>query len=316
LTNTRWLTTTFLLLVAALCTGLAIVEAAISIATAPGFLQVLTTPYNQVQDYAFNLDHVDCRILIYGDSSAMTSDNPATIEARTHLKTCNISQTQPILSITGTLPVDVYLRRNRPPKYLVIQVAPDVFYKPHRLDQVMAFDPMTFMLRHHSGAETTREMLGYPLQTLQYVSLVLQARYKPDRNLVAAFKEAYRQPIANYYATRGLLTLPKPIQKECGPPEIPSVPADAGWLDEARRRYSALGVKVLVTVSPIPDCDTRLALYRQGISPHVDGGISTMPLAFFNDADRHYTREGAEVVSTTVAQRIVALEHQTNVAVR
>jgi hypothetical protein len=67
-----------------------------------------------------------------------------------------------------------------------------------------------------------------------------------------------------------------------------------------------------VTISPIPDCDTRLALYREGISSHVDGGISTMPLAFFNDADPHYTREGAEMVSTSVAQRIEALEHQSS----
>jgi hypothetical protein len=307
---------TLLLLVAVLCTGVTIVVAAISVVTAPGFLQLLTTPYNQVLDHAFNLDHADCEVLIYGDSSSMTSDDPETIEAQTHLKTCSISQTQPIVSITGTLPIDLYLKKNRPPKYLVIQVAPDVFYKPHRLDQVAAFDPMTLMLRHNRGAQTTLELLQYPVQTLQYVSLVLQARYKPDRSTVAAFKQAYRQPIEDYYATHGLLTLPKPSQEKCGPPEIPSVPADAGWPDEARQRYSALGMKVLVTVSPIPDCDTRLALYRRGISSHVDGEISTMPLSFFNDGDRHYTRDGAELVSTALAQRINALEHQSSVAVR
>jgi hypothetical protein len=101
---------TLLLLVAVLCTGVAIVVAAISVVTAPGFLQLLTTPYNQVLDHAFDLDHADCKILIYGDSSSMTSDDPATIEAQTHLKTCSISQTQPIVSITGTLPIDLYLK--------------------------------------------------------------------------------------------------------------------------------------------------------------------------------------------------------------
>ncbi len=84
-------------------------------------------------------------------------------------------------------------------------------------------------------------------------------------------------------------------------------PEDFGWIDEARKRYSAQGVKVLVLVSPIPECDSQREIYRN-LAPHVDGGPLLLPLELFNDSDRHYTREGSEVVSAMVAQKILALE--------
>ena len=306
MSNARWLAMTFLLLLAALGLGLAMVLVGIRTAAAPGFPQMVTSPYGQVQDYAFTLQHADCEILIYGDSSAMTSDDPATIESQTHLKTCNISQTQPIVLVTGTLPIDLYLKNNRLPKYLVIQVSPDVFYKPHGLDENAAFDPMTLMLRHHQGWETTHEMLRHPIQTLRYVSLALQQRFRPENRHLQDFKKLYGRVIEDYYATRGLLTLPMPVETECGRPEFPEVPADYGWLDEARQKYEAMGVKVLVMVSPVPECDPRIGVYRRDIGMHVEGGVNTLPLSFFNDSLRHFTREGAKRVSLDLATQIVA----------
>jgi hypothetical protein len=316
LTNGRWLATTLLLLFAALGIGMTLVLVGIHTAIAPGFLQMLTTPYGQVQDYAFDLEHADCAILIYGDSSSMTADDPVTIEAQTHLKTCNISQTQPVVSTTGTLPIDLYLKHNRPPKYLVIQVSPEVFYKPHGLDKNGAFDPMTMMLRHHSGFETTRELMQYPIQTLRYVSLVLQDQYVPNRKHLADFRKIYGGVIEDYYATRGFLTLPMPVQTDCGRPEFPGVPADYGWLEEARRRYESMGVKVLVKLSPVPDCDPRVDVYRAGIAAHVDGGVTTMPLSFFNDSLRHFTKDGAKVVSVDLANEIKEMERESVTARR
>jgi hypothetical protein len=66
-------------------------------------------------------------------------------------------------------------------------------------------------------------------------------------------------------------------------------------------------VKVLVLVSPIPECDSQRQIYRE-LDSHVDGPSSTLPLELFNDSDRHYTREGADVVSEALARRILALE--------
>lgn len=311
MTNGRWLAMTFLLLFGALGAGVAIVFLGIRTATAADFMQTLTTPYGRVQDYAFNLEHEDCEVLIYGDSSALTSDDPVMIEAQTHLKTCNISQTLPVVSVMGTEPVDLYLMKNKPPRYLLIQLSPDLFYVPHRLDKEAAFDPLTVMLRHNQGLGTTRALLQFPVQTVRYVSLVIQDRYRPDRAKVAAFNSIFEKAISDYYASHGFMTLPKPVQTECVfHQQVPFVPVDHGWVDEARRRYGAMGIKVLVNVSPIPDCDPRHMDYQRELTPYVDAEVRWLPISYFNDADRHFTLEGAKLISAGVVRQIVAKERQ------
>ncbi len=307
MTNTRWLAITFALLLGALFAGAGIVWFAIRIATSPGFPQLMFTPYNQVENYPFSLSHEDCQILIYGDSSAMTSVDPVKVEALTHRKTCNISQTQPTVVATETLTLDLYLKQNALPKYLVIQLAPETFYQPHGLDTLAGFDPILLMLRHDPGYATAKKLFQNPLPTLRFLSLVLQAKYRPNRAYGASFMELYKQPIADYYAHSGFLTMPKASEEACGAAKPLGAPADFGWIDEARRRYEAEGVKVLVLVSPIPECDSQREIYRE-LDTHVDGVSGTLPLELFNDSDRHYTAEGSGVVSDMVAQKILALD--------
>ena len=145
------------------------------------------TPYNQVENYPFSLNHDDCEILIYGDSSAMTGVDPVRLEALTHRKACNISQTQPTVVATGTLPIDLYLKQNALPKHLVIQLAPETFYQRHGLDTLAGFDPIMLMMRHDPGYVTTKKLLQNPLPTLRFLSIVLQARYRPNWAYGASF---------------------------------------------------------------------------------------------------------------------------------
>lgn len=307
MTNTRWVSTTFLLLIAALCAGGGAVYAGILVATSAGFPQLMLTPYNQVENYPFSLNHKDCEILIYGDSSTMTGVDPVRLETLTHRKACNISQTQPTVLATGTLPIDLYLKQNALPKYLVIQLAPETFYQLHGLDTLSAFDPIMLMMRHDPGHATTKKLLQNPLPTLRFLSIALQARYRFNQAYGASFMELYRGPIADYYAHSGFLTLPKGPEGGCEEPRPLERTADFGWIDEARQRYEAEGVKVLVLVSPIPECDPQRNIYRE-LDAHVDGVSTTLPPGLFNDSDRHYTREGAEIVTDRVAQKILALD--------
>jgi hypothetical protein len=307
MTNTRWVSTTILLLIAALCVGAGAVCAGILVATSAGFPQLMLTPYNQVENYPFSLNHENCEILIYGDSSTMTGVNPVRLGTLTHRKACNISQTQPTVLATGALPIDLYLKQNALPKYLVIQLAPETFYQPHGLDTLSGFDPIMLMMRHDRGYATTKKLLQNPLPTLRFLSIVLQARYRPNRAYGASFMELYRGPIADYYAHSGFLTLPKPPEVGCGEAKALETPADFGWVEDARKRYSAQGVKVLVLVSPIPECDSQQAIFRE-LAAHLDGDVVTLPIGVFNDSDRHYTREGAEIVTDRVAQKVLALD--------
>ena len=306
MTNTRWLAITFALLLGALCAGAGITWFAITVATAPGFPQLMFTPYNQVESYPFSLNHQNCEILIYGDSSAMTGVDPVKVEALTHRKTCNISQTQPTIVATGTLTVDLYLKHNALPKYLVIQLAPETFYQPHGLDTLAGFDPIMLMLRHDSGYATTKKLFQNPLPTVRFLSLVLQARYRPDRAYRASFFELYRQPIANYYAHSGFLTMPKASEGACGVAR-PLGTGDFGWIDEARRRYETEGNRRWYWSRLFRSAICRGKFIASWMRMW-DGVSTTLPLELFNDSDRHYTAEGSGVVSSMVAQKILHLD--------
>ncbi|MGA2564133.1 MAG: hypothetical protein ABSF96_11280, partial [Steroidobacteraceae bacterium] len=66
-------------------------------------------PFLLNPDYAFSLKHVDCEVVIFGDSTAVTGVDPLTVHGVTNLKTCNIGQSRSALEILGTLALDTYL---------------------------------------------------------------------------------------------------------------------------------------------------------------------------------------------------------------
>ena len=92
-------------------------------AASSSFLSTLADPYLQISDYAYTQKDVDCQVVIYGDSTALTGVNPLIIEQYTHLKTCNISVTMAAFVMNGTLAFDRYLAQNRRPKYVIFQLA-------------------------------------------------------------------------------------------------------------------------------------------------------------------------------------------------
>jgi hypothetical protein len=86
--------------------------------------------------------------------------------------------------------------------------------------------------------------------------------------------------------------------------------ADFVRVEETRRGCTALGVKVLVTVSPIPEGNIQQATYKTDLAGHPNGGVTTLPVSLFYDSDRHLTRESAALVSAQVVKQILVLESQ------
>ena len=315
MSNSRWLTMTILMLVAALGCGVLVVMYAVSLAKSPGFTQLVPNPYVQVQDYPFSLNHADCDVLIYGDSAAMTGLDPGTIEQQTHLKTCNIAQMRPVVALLGTIPIDLYLEKNKRPKYLVIQMSPETFFFDHGWEKVSTFEPIMLLLRQRSGTSTDWELVKHPLQTLRFAKTVLMDRYLPDHEVMAAYEQSYAHTVSDYYKSRGLLAIPKPPATKCQYGEFTAdFPVDTKWIEDVRNKYSALGIKVLVNVSAVPECDQGVAFYRRTLMPHVDDDLQIWPITYFNESDRHFTPDGVKLISTALSKQIEALEEQKAVA--
>src|SRR5271170_1953391 len=115
-------------------------------------------PFLLNPDYAYSLSHVNCDVVVFGDSTAVTGVDPTVIEKNTGLKTCNIAQSQSILALLGTMALDNYLQSNQPPKYLVIEMGPESFSR----NEQNFFWPegLTLLLRKKMGVRTLLTLIA------------------------------------------------------------------------------------------------------------------------------------------------------------
>jgi hypothetical protein len=247
--------------------------------------------------------------LIYGDSSVVTGLNPVVVEESTRLKTCNIAQSQSIVALLGTFPVDAYLRENQAPKYLVIQLAPESFYREKEWGNQRDLLPIMELARHDPGFDTDLRLLAHYKEALNDLIDVILNVYSKGRRSQAAATRQWAKPIEDsYYRHHGWLTFPMAPKTKCSQTYPISAPLDVNWLEFVRRKYSSLGMTVMIDASPIPDCDPGLSEYRQALAPYIDHPLEAYPISMFNDLDRHFDEEGAVLDSTTLSNRILALE--------
>jgi len=286
-----------------------IVVLLVAMLRSPGYPQSAPDLFSQIQDFPFTLHAANCQVLIYGDSSVVTGLNPVLVEKSTRLKTCNIAQSQSIVAVLGTFPVDAYLRENQAPKYLVIQLAPESFYREKEWGNQRDLLPIMELARHRPGLDTDVRLMVHYKETLNDLIDVILNVYSKGRRSQAASTRRWAKPVEDsYYDHLGWLTFPMDPETKCLQAYAVSAPLDVSWLGSVRRKYSALGMTVMIDASPIPDCDPRLREYRQALAPYIDHPLEAYPISMFNDLDRHFDEEGAVLDSTTLSNRILALE--------
>jgi hypothetical protein len=277
----------------------------ILIARSASFPAEAADPFLLHPDYAFNLRHVNCEVVVYGDSTAVTGIDPTVVQSSTGLKTCNIAQSQSILEVAGPIALDTYLKNNRPPKYLLIQLAPETLSRKRGL----FFWPegLTMLLRKRPLPVALFTMIQHPVESFGFAIWAINTKLQialhrsPDFSTTNALFESHK----------GLVVLPKPPETACSR-NLAFWPPSPSWTSRLRQRYSVNGTRVLINVSPIPDCAAnadRIAASMKGVT---DNSLSVYPIHLFCDLDRHLTLEGAERSSNEIAQQILALEHQTS----
>ncbi|HEY0797254.1 MAG TPA: hypothetical protein VGD64_15895 [Acidisarcina sp.] len=248
--------------------------------------------------------NVNCEIVVYGDSSAITGVDPEVVQKMTHLKTCNIAQSKGALVVLGTGGLDVYLRNNQRPKYLVIQFAGPNFYKPT------------------SWADSPGFMEG----------IVPLIRYFPKRDLISLLP---RHPeVITGVLTYAFLAGPESVWKSrhsplkiAGSPETPinvhfvrTEPAyssckqqadgdrifhkpDPAFISGLRERYSKLADHLIIDVAPDTECDQRVPYLRAHLGG-LDNTLQQYPVTLFNDGYTHYAPAGSLRLSQELANQI------------
>ena len=288
----------YLLLVLAI--PLAFLAASIPIVRGAAFPQESGDPYLLNPDYAFSLRHVDCDVVIAGDSTALTGIDPIAVERSTGLRTCNIAQSQGILEFLGFMALDTYLRNNAPPKYLVLQFAPETFARDG-----MHFsweEGFTLLLRKKPLAMALPAIARHPVHFYVFALWAIKAK------LDALFHPApdFAATESMFQSRRGLLVLPKPPSTRCTRNTL-YVPPDRRWVQALREKYSKDGTRVLIDVAPLPSCAPYVAQIAAATRTVTDNELRLFPIGLFSDLDRHLTLDGAERSSDDIARQLLAL---------
>ncbi len=256
--------------------------------------------------YSVRAQHLDCDILLWGDSSALTGLDPGLISARTGLSACNAAEGLTTQLVVGSdLPLRMYLGHNKPPRIIVgmwsyasfrPEVPPHTTYTP---------EGMFYALRYMGRLRSLSMLLfsGHPHWVPRY--LIWAAA-----NLTPWTSSAKGEDALQERATRaGLFQFPLPPQDACtrnaaifgGGDAIPSWPAS---VSSFRAHYSTPQTAVIVDISPIPDCNRNAALYKQKTDGLHDNPLVAVPIRFFNNGDLHFSPEGSNFISEQVARQV------------
>jgi hypothetical protein len=273
------------------------------IARSSWYLRHQRNSYLAISDYPFTLENVNCEVVIYGDSSALTGISPLVIEADTSLRTCNIAQPNTTLAIAGTLALDSYLKSNARPKFLAFQfTAPD--FSPIDSKGRLYEEGALQLVRHRPDLQTFLLFARHPMEAFEFSEFILRTALL-ERDWAAG---TYDRAWAETRTTHGLLTVPgSPLVKCAEDLEIRA--PDAEWIRQLRVKYSQEGTRVLVYAAPYPECDGSYDYYSEALSQIADNQLQRFNIGLFNEKN-HFTREGADRNSKRIAEDIARMMRQ------
>ena len=284
----------------------ALLAAAFAIIPTRWFITHSGNSYLENLAYATRLHGAHCDVVIWGDSSAMVGIDPAIVQARTGLSTCNIAEFKGMALVTNTLLLDTYLAHNARPRFLVIMFAPEAMFLNKSWAKTPTFEAITFLVQSQPHLAVLRTLLQHPLDTIAWAELGL-------RMTVTRFhsKAAPDSALHVRESHQGQFPVEGPDEVSCEKEPRPGA-QDPAWLNGFRRKYGVDGTQVLVDATPTPSCDPGLSENRRILPPLIDNNpYPTLPYDFYIKGDRlHVNSRGVPILSNMVADQILARLNQ------
>jgi hypothetical protein len=256
-------------------------------------------PFVMYSDYPFSLKHVDCEVVIFGDSTASTGIDPTVVEKVTGLKSCSIAESQSIFEIIGPYALDTYLRNNAPPKFIVMQFSPEVL---SRSKEIFWPEGLTLLFRKMPLTAALPIVAKHPVEFYNFAIWAIKAKVRALHETPAGFTGMN----VIFQAKRGLITLPKPPETNCGTHESRALPSRS-WVRRMRDTYSSDVTRVVIDVAPVPECTQGVQRMATGFEKITDNTLPIFPIDQFCDLDRHLTLSGAETASAQIGAQILHL---------
>lgn len=248
----------------------------------------------------------NCEVLIYGDSSAAASLDPAIIQKATGMKTCNISEWSTVQQVVGSdPPIRRYLAHNTPPRILLTTWAPYYFRPDEPSLNDYHIEGIWYAWRY--GTWWKLRSRRFAQWTAAYIPWVMSSVLQGVEQHVMSHQTAY-DPRRVRDLNHGQWPFPKPPEEHCMNAQIPFTARR--WEQSVlafRQKYASAATQVIVNVSPIPDCDTHYDAYRHLLRGQYDNTLEQLPIHDFNDSDIHLGPVGSKLVSEQAAAQIFHL---------
>ena len=262
--------------------------------------------------YSQRAGRLDCQVLIYGDSSSLTGMDPAVIQARTGLKTCNVSEGVTIQEVVGSdVPLQAYLKQNDPPRFLLgtwtpSGLRPDIgafgAYMPEGALYAMQFGERRQLL-HYLGR--------HPKLMATYSTWVLQSLADGAVDEITGKARHQIDAREERDARMGQWPYPVPPETHCVRTEYHITPDQIGRYEPSvaafRRKYTTPQTAVIIDMSPVPTCDVSYNFYAERAAGLYDNTFDRLPIADFNEGDVHFSAPGSRYISEQAAAQILAL---------
>jgi hypothetical protein len=278
--------------------------AAVLIVPTAWFAQHSGRSYLVTIGYGATLRDANCQVVIYGDSTAVLGIDPEQVRQLTGLSTCNIAEYMGITMLDRTRLVDQYLARNRQPRFLIFNYAPEDFNPDQQYgnSNVHLFEAITYILRQRG--RWANLLLRHPGKFLDWSCRGLRIAAE---NVVTKPFSPEIQYLRNKTGGR-IVPEDTPALSNCSYQSYAAAP-DKNWIEFLRSRYGRDGTTVLVDATPIPACDPNLSFFRSKLAGVVDNRIETLPVSDFLEGGRHTTWAGSVVLSERIARQILTLEN-------
>jgi hypothetical protein len=262
-------------------------------------------PFLVTEGYGSQLHNADCRITIYGDSTAMIGVNADLIRERTGLSTCNIAETEGMTMINGTMVLDQFLKQNPPPQFVVFLYAPEDLdpRSQRRNAAVTTFEAVTYRFRQPNKLLSLIALMQHPEDFFSWA--IHGARWAIDSTFSKPLPAETR---LLRIRTHGQSALKDHTMTSCM--ELPPTsPPDRAWINALRSKYSANDATVLIDAMLLPECDPGLTYYPHELSGLIDNQVSALPISDFYSGGRHVNPTGSVPLSNMISDQILERLH-------
>jgi hypothetical protein len=250
--------------------------------------------------YAETLHNADCKILIYGDSSAMVGVDPTTVQEITGLSTCNIAEYLGITVVNNTMPLDDYLANNPKPEYLIFLFGPESYGAPPPWGDMDVAEALAYRFQFHRDLASSLLVAKHPSEVLGWLEhelrfLIAHPRVKPTSPEIMNIRASLK---GRFPMSSAPLTTCMPVRK---------VEPRRDWIEGLRAKYGIPGTKVLIDVTPVPSCETTFPFYRDHLKGIVDNELVQSATAeYVTDGRLHLGYDGVLKLSNAIGSQIIA----------